>query len=1350
MTQNNSPVVQKSNTKAPKKESGKKASKGKVDTKALQEKAAASANANDKKAVISNAPKGDSVKGADNKVSTEVKAQDKDKKPAAVSPVVATVETKTEEKAAQKTKSEETHVAVNADKKDNTMRVDVDSTKTTSVNYKPSAAPSALAEIDEAFEKEENTQELDFWPSQKMSVEPLRQSGSFKAVQYAGLAGSFVWLAVCGLYVATSNDGLSNLRPHELGGFIAGVMAPIALFWMVLAYIQRGSDARTYAEALRVELQAMIFPSEERATQVNKDIERLTSQAAELAASSKAVLKSIHRARQGLRTEMREFAGLSKKAEFHIVRLSDSLEVKSTNLKDITSEIEMRVSTIDEKAQAGAEAWDNATLSILDRAGEIEGAMGKGADKINEASDKAQAKARAITKNVEDTSTALGVSIERIADRLSSISGEFEEHTSTLNNATDEVSKETNRLGRMISEQISELQDMTSDASESMAQASSAIKDQQDALENGATVLSECAENVVDMISSSTLSLEEAAEDIITKTDTIEGRLEAQSVKLGDTTTHLGKEADKIEETTKAAAHILSESVESAVTGAAQIGDSIRHGVESLNKATSEAQERSEDLIEVTTDHLEKINTASQGNVENLREMVELLEESHTQIQDAARMANEQVSDLSTSVDSQAEKITISATTLAERISSVSKSLEDPLRAIGIAIADADGRHEQIQTTLQRRVSDLNEASEKATDSAENIRTILRGQAQEISALSGQIAGNARTINEQMAQQREELAQGILNSLEQINHVQGELETTTRRLSEISDESGQDIQGLEAKIANSCELLKQESEIALAGLAKLDEDFELRSRDLSLRAEEAVRDVSNVSETLEESATRFEPLYDKVIDKSKEARAELEALRTGFDLSTSSNLDKLKQIGVLFDDRLTKLQDGSHKAANLLKTSSDHLRERVDDIEGAAKSASDKMRNISASMEGQSSDIHILTDQTLLKIENVQKAINDQFHELSEAVGQATAQLADAGHEFGRRSDEVDSAANRIVSRFDVAGQKARDESGRLNDAANKSVQLAEAVVAKVQTQSDMLVKGAAEALTELRNTGESFGIKAKEVSSQMKTSLDTSKSYGVELRAQVAELSRESSKTADIISKATSVLEGKVASVDKVANDVYARLEETGNKIQGQSDRLVSVTAKAVDQTELASESFSKQSASLTRASDEAVEKVEEIRQGEIRAQRETFMSSARFVMESLHSLSVDFVRMIEGEVPEKAWGAYQKGDIAVFTQHLAQLIDKLPIDKVREKFASDTEFRNYVQRYIRQFEDVYDQALETDRGELIATTFLVSDIGKMYKFLCQSSGRDARTMGDVEATTGAAPKKKGKKDAS
>ncbi|MBU6236081.1 MAG: hypothetical protein KGQ41_09565, partial [Alphaproteobacteria bacterium] len=614
-------------------------------------------------------------------------------------------------------------------------------------------------------------------------------------------------------------------------------------------------------------------------------------------------------------------------------------------------------------------------------------------------------------------------------------------------------------------------------------------------------------------------------------------------------------------------------------------------------------------------------------------------------------------------------------------------------------------------------------------------RTILRGQAQEISALSGQVAGNARTINEQMAIQRDELNATVQASIERIRTVRDDLDTTGKRLKSVAFDAADDVTKLQTALTATTEVMAENAKEAVMTLTDMDSDFEFRSKQLVLRAEDSTTAVQGVCRALEDTVATFTPLFEGVLAQSRDMQTSLEKLRNSFDGTASSNLDRLKQIGVLFDDRLAKLQEGSQQAASVLKSSSDHLRERVDDIEGAAKSASDKMRTISASMERQSSDIHILTDQTLLKIEGVQKSINDQFHELAGAVGQALAQMQDAGNEFTRRADDVSVNAEKIVGKFDAAGNKAREETSRLNDAASKSVQLAENVVARVQAQSELLLKQTMEALSDLRNIGESFSIKAKEVSGQMKASLDTSKSYGNDLRAQVVAMADASSKTADEISRVTTQLQNRIVEVGKTVGDIVRKVEISGEGLNTQSEKLMQASVKAVASSDEASQNFAKQSNLLFKASKDALENAEKIRAAEIRAQRETFLSSARFIMESLHSLSVDFVRMLDGEVPEKLWKAYQKGELAVFTQRLVETLDKVPVDKVREKFAGDSEFRNYVQRYIRQFEEIFDQAMDTDRGDLLGSTFIASDIGKLYRFLCLTAGREARNLAEKKA---------------
>jgi hypothetical protein len=179
-------------------------------------------------------------------------------------------------------------------------------------------------------------------------------------------------------------------------------------------------------------------------------------------------------------------------------------------------------------------------------------------------------------------------------------------------------------------------------------------------------------------------------------------------------------------------------------------------------------------------------------------------------------------------------------------------------------------------------------------------------------------------------------------------------------------------------------------------------------------------------------------------------------------------------------------------------------------------------------------------------------------------------------------------------------------------------------------------------------------------------------------------------------------------------------------------SDKLLHVSDAAVKAADDASNAFSKQSNALFKAVQDATHHTEKIRKEEWRSQRNAFMGAAKFIVESLHSLSVDLTRLQEGEVPERTWKAFQKGDVSAFTRRLTELGDDLPLDKIRDKFASDSEFRTYVQRFIRQYEELYEQAIANDHGDLLGSTFMSSDVGKLYMVLCSASGKDPKVSRD------------------
>lgn len=1155
------------------------------------------------------------------------------------------------------------------------------------------------------------------------SLPEIKLSGAHKAVYGLSAAATLAWLAFCLIY-AFQNGGF-NFAPHQLGAFLAGMFAPPALLWLITTSMHRQAEAQLYAASLRSELQSLIFPSEETSSLINKDVERLCRQAAEVSAASKAVLKSLQRARQGLRVEIRDFSGVSKKAEFHIDRLAESLNERAAKLASLTDEIEERTSNIDERTQAGADAWDQATLNVLERAAEIEAAMDKGADKLLSAADKAGDKTQEIEANLNKTYDSLNEAVDDVAARLDTVSTKFDDHTSDLSGAADQVSDEVQRLSEMIRDQIEGLEDVTDKTVEVMARSSETIQDHRSELDRGAEGLAKQSEKIAGAILDSVEKLDGTARQVESRAEKLEANISEKTQQLSEVVQGISTEAGAIEEAGSHAANQLNEALVTAVSGAETIGSAVRRAVETLEESTKNAKEQADTLMESAANHVAQLNDAGEGNVEHIKSIVEMLEASRRQIEEVSQAAQDHVDALSKAVEQQSEHITVSGAALVERVESVQGALANPLKDIRAAISDADSRHEAIENVLRRRVSDLNDASEKATQSAETIRETLRGQAQEISTLSGQVAGNARTINEQMSVQKDELQDQVQEALSKIKDVSAQLESSSQSLSGVSDKAKTEITDLRDTISGKAQEISSFTGKSFKMLSEMDEALESKITILDEKAENAAESIESVRTNLIKAADDIEPIYLRSIEKAKEAQDRFDTLKAGYETSTESNLSKLQRIGVVFDERLVALKDGAGEAADILRSSSDHLEQRVSEIESASHEASEKMRKISLSLSDQSSDIHLIADKAVLKVEGVQNALNEQFHELTASVGQAIAQMQDAGIQFVKHSEQVQDEAQKAVTGFETAGDKARDEVGLLNEAVHKASVDTEQLVVTVQGETQNMLKTSGEALFTLKQTSDSFGIRAREVAEQMKASLDMSERYGRELRKQAASVAEASGEAVDELGKSVSVLKSNMDDIGKAAKDVNVKIEQSRESLAGESERLISVSTAALETTQESAENFGRQSKSLIKASQDAARFAENIRKASGRAQGDAFMSASKFIIESLHSLSVDVTRTLDGEISEKTWKSFQKGDVAAFTRRLSELSTDIPMDKARDKFAKDTEFRTYVQRFLRQFEEMYEQAYSNDHGAMLSTTISSSEVGKLYGLLCDIAGK-------------------------
>ena len=73
---------------------------------------------------------------------------------------------------------------------------------------------------------------------------------------------SVLWFGIVAVYISKffGWDKLFSMLPNEFSGFMAGITLPLAIVWVIMAFIDRGSNFKNETRMLRASLNQMIFP----------------------------------------------------------------------------------------------------------------------------------------------------------------------------------------------------------------------------------------------------------------------------------------------------------------------------------------------------------------------------------------------------------------------------------------------------------------------------------------------------------------------------------------------------------------------------------------------------------------------------------------------------------------------------------------------------------------------------------------------------------------------------------------------------------------------------------------------------------------------------------------------------------------------------------------------------------------------------------------------------------------------------------------------------------------------------------------------------------------------------------
>jgi len=111
--------------------------------------------------------------------------------------------------------------------------------------------------------------------------------------------------------------------------------------------------------------------------------------------------------------------------------------------------------------------------------------------------------------------------------------------------------------------------------------------------------------------------------------------------------------------------------------------------------------------------------------------------------------------------------------------------------------------------------------------------------------------------------------------------------------------------------------------------------------------------------------------------------------------------------------------------------------------------------------------------------------------------------------------------------------------------------------------------------------------------------------------------------------------------------------------------------------------------------------------------------------IIERLNGAALDITKVFDADVPDTAWQAYMRGDYGVFTRKAVRLLSSQRSEAVYGFYQQNPDFRETVNRYVRDFESMLRVVLTTRNGHQLAVTLLSSEVGKLYVALAQATER-------------------------
>ena len=1263
---------------------------------------------------------------------------------------------------------------------------------------------------------------------------------------------SIIWFAVVLIYI-TQFFGWSNLflmMPDEFGGFLAGVTLPLAIIWVVMAYIDRGSSFKREAKFLRAYMNQLVYPEEGSATTAKAMADAIRSQVVELQEVTKLATAQTEKIKQelggrvddfaklvgvldnyssktmtelteGVKTLVKSFDYVAERADNatgqfkeQIRDFSNSAIVIKKEVSDLLNEVSPKIKEIKESSESLSLITENnnaklakANEMLLEYGHKTGETIAHVSEVLSGQSERLEQVSSKAVKSCEEVFAHLDDGISRIDGTLRGQSKFIVDHIESLNKQNDALSKNmarANVIEESISNQVRELEGVSDHILESLNNVSGSISEKASNLEQNAGSAVSRINEVVGALDNEVAKLGALTDITVEKTTNV-------STDIENKRNQLQTMADEITATLQK----LNQQLENNAEG---INVQTQASVEQLNKVAEFMNKHRDNLVEVTNivvsqSKVSETSLAQQqrhiaGSVNKIEETKAELKRQIEELTRAAAIIDSEAGSAIGRLKTQMDQALKASEDVVVRTKDIGANLQEQLEIFDDSAANTLAKISQFEGIVTEQHNKLEGLSSKITDRASTVANVLIEQAKVIDKSTEDSTKTFNNLLNSFESQSTMLNSVAENTVGYVSDVVRALDEKAEAINllfkhqeneffDICDRISENTNNIGSSLKNQVSVIEQSADRVFARMALLEEDVNKRAENVVANSTKSIDRLAEIDKTVAEQNAEInefmQGIAQKLTDVSADFRANLDTFANivkdvreesnTATLTLLNNCEKLKQANTSLADETRNIStqiDGQIKEidqtivktqaqADTLKETFDHQKESLTDIvnvvstqsrlgeasmaqqykylSDTASDVAQKMNDINAKFKENTDNVvetaskasyefDVLGDRLLKVSEDIAKASKNSIKNIEQvnlSLNQCAEDLASSVDNSGKKLGATVADYEKYIAGFNTVTAEASsgvaeisnmiaDQSDKMIKISEDTKELVDCFNVVLMDTSKQLSNRANQAYDKVKGLGENLKTLSLQVEEAANMSAKHFENSGNKLRASISEaaanaerISNEIRSSGEVFLKQSGVLVAATDDTLQKINNVMDVLNTSSEEFSRRGNELVSKSGSF-------NELFNKQLKVLIETSDKADTKLASLQKKYEGIKVDTFLKDASFIIEKLETAAVDINRIFNPDAEEELWKKYYNGDTAAFVRHLSRSMSKSQILSIRSEFEKNLEFRNIVTKYLSEFETLVSKARENERSGILLSVISGADIGKLYYILARS----------------------------